>query len=337
MPQVDREQEMHAMNASLRALLEGIIDYAGLFPPAKLPLNQAIHNYAKYRDGAERWILGRFICPAARLSEVAPFVEELFESGPSLVISALGRGGSNAGEFTAGVRADAADIQSLRERYHGRVIVDAYETRLPPAVTAPADAAAIKPLLGQAAAALSAFSAPSISIACEVAPAKEWRRAWDASIHAIADARARATPSAVNFGFKWRAGGLEAAAFPSPEQVAFIIAACRDHAVPWKATAGLHDPFRHFDETLKTSMHGFLNVFTAGVLAAARRLNRATIQAILEDQEPDHFRFDDHAVHWKDVSGSTEEVAAARRQSALSFGSCSFEEPIDHLRRRGWI
>lgn len=325
------------MNASLRALLDGIIDYAGLFPPAKLPLDQAIRNYAQYRDGAERWMLGRFICPAARLSEVGPFVGELFKTGPPLVISALGRGGNDAREFTAGLRADAADIQLLRETYSGRVIVDAYETRLPPAITASSESEVIKPLLGQATDVLSSLAAPSMSVACEVAPAKEWRRAWGASIRALAETRRNTTSGAVSFGFKWRAGGLEAAAFPSTEQVAFIIAACRDSAIPWKATAGLHDPFRHFDETLKTSMHGFLNVFTAGVLAAVRRLNEAAIQAIVEDETPDVFRFDDAAMHWKDVSASTEEVAAARKQSALSFGSCSFDEPTDHLRRRGRI
>jgi hypothetical protein len=32
------------MSAGLRALLTGIVDYAGLFPPAKLPLDQAIRN-----------------------------------------------------------------------------------------------------------------------------------------------------------------------------------------------------------------------------------------------------------------------------------------------------
>ena len=33
------------MSASLRALLEGILDYAGLFPPAQLPLEPAFRNY----------------------------------------------------------------------------------------------------------------------------------------------------------------------------------------------------------------------------------------------------------------------------------------------------
>src|SRR5438445_13553439 len=62
-----------AMRRSLRALLEGVIDYAGLFPPAKLPMEQAIRNYARYRREQEGWMLGRFLCPASRLAELAPF------------------------------------------------------------------------------------------------------------------------------------------------------------------------------------------------------------------------------------------------------------------------
>jgi hypothetical protein len=56
---------------SLRALMAGAIDYAGLFPPAKLPMDQAIRNYARYRQEPESWMLGRFVCPAARFDEVA--------------------------------------------------------------------------------------------------------------------------------------------------------------------------------------------------------------------------------------------------------------------------
>src|SRR5205814_236664 len=67
-------------------------------------------------------------------------------------------------------------------------------------------------------------------------------------------------------GFKLRCGGPTAASFPSPEQVANVLVACRDAGIPLKATAGLHHPFRHYDESLKTEVHGFLNLFVASVL-----------------------------------------------------------------------
>src|SRR5262245_32905868 len=119
------------MLPSVRALLENIIDYAGLFPPAKLPLDESIRNYARYRTEAESWMLGRFICPAARLAELSPFANELFREGPPLAVSALGRGGKDAGEFRDGLRQDVNDITDFRRRHTGRVTVDVLETRLP--------------------------------------------------------------------------------------------------------------------------------------------------------------------------------------------------------------
>ncbi len=56
--------------ASLHALLSNIIDYAGLFPPASLPMERALANYDAYRRGEHSWILGRFIVPFANVSEV---------------------------------------------------------------------------------------------------------------------------------------------------------------------------------------------------------------------------------------------------------------------------
>src|SRR5262245_27234643 len=119
------------MSPGLRALLAGVIDYAGLFPPAKLPLDQAIRNYARYRREPESWMLGRFICPAARLAELEPFVVELFGDGPPLGVSVLGRGGKDAADFLDGLRQDLADISAFRARHSGRVTADVYEVRLP--------------------------------------------------------------------------------------------------------------------------------------------------------------------------------------------------------------
>src|SRR5437660_1475932 len=84
------------MSPSLRALLEHVIDYAGLFPPATLPLDEAVRNYARYRTEPEGWMLGRFICPAARLAELSPFADELFPDWRPLAVAVLGRGGNNA-------------------------------------------------------------------------------------------------------------------------------------------------------------------------------------------------------------------------------------------------
>jgi hypothetical protein len=56
---------------ALGALLEGVVDYAGLFPPAALDLPAAVAEYDARRRGPDAWMLGRFILPASRLGELA--------------------------------------------------------------------------------------------------------------------------------------------------------------------------------------------------------------------------------------------------------------------------
>jgi len=53
----------------MRALLENLIDYAGLYPPAGLPLPQVLENYEQYRTSAESWMLNRLVLPAAKLAD----------------------------------------------------------------------------------------------------------------------------------------------------------------------------------------------------------------------------------------------------------------------------
>lgn len=57
------------MSEALRELLRGLIDHAGLFPPASLDLPEAVDNYRAYRSGPHAWMLGHFVIPAARVAE----------------------------------------------------------------------------------------------------------------------------------------------------------------------------------------------------------------------------------------------------------------------------
>ena len=62
----------------MRAFFSGIIDYAGLFPPAAQDMSAAVREYAMHLDGPDRDLLGRFVVPVTRLDEFAaasqPFV-----------------------------------------------------------------------------------------------------------------------------------------------------------------------------------------------------------------------------------------------------------------------
>ena len=61
---------MSDLPASLRALLTRLIDYAGLYPPAALPLAGVTARYQHYAASPESWILNRLVLPAAHLSAI---------------------------------------------------------------------------------------------------------------------------------------------------------------------------------------------------------------------------------------------------------------------------
>jgi hypothetical protein len=321
------------MNASLRTLLTGILDYAGLFPPAKLPLDQAIRNHVCYRSQPEAWMLGRFICPAARLAELSPFVEEL-PTGPPLAISALGRGGNVRTEFHAGLDTDLREVAAFRQRHGGRVVVDVLETRLPPDGLAPVvPGRETRQMIDETA---DAVDAGGVTLFVEVPAGPHWREAAAetlAALGALNGLRALPATAPPPVGFKLRCGGVEASAFPPACHVARALTA----GVPLKATAGLHHPFPHRDSALDVTMYGFLNVFVAGVLSHVHNLRPDVVESILVDGTPAHFAFDDDGLRWGDWHVTTDEVRAARRHAVLSFGSCSFDEPRDDLRALEWL
>jgi hypothetical protein len=108
--------------------------------------------------------------------------------------------------------------------------------------------------------------------------------------------------------------------------------AARAHDVPWKATAGLHHPVRGMHDG--TVMHGFLNLFIAGIALQAEALDAARIGEVLAEEDPRAFVIDPTHIGWQDVRVEAEAVAAARER-CVSFGSCSFDEPVDDLRELG--
>ncbi|GGJ34791.1 hypothetical protein [Deinococcus roseus] len=51
----------------LQTLLQHIVDYAGLYPPAALPLPEVLRNYASYQHSEACWMLGRLVVNASHL------------------------------------------------------------------------------------------------------------------------------------------------------------------------------------------------------------------------------------------------------------------------------
>lgn len=120
---------------------------------------------------------------------------------------------------------------------------------------------------------------------------------------------------------KLRCGGVEPSAYPSVGEVAAFIGGAATAGVPFKATAGLHHPVRHFNEEAGVVMHGFLNVLLAA--GRAGEASRSEIAAIIAEEDPKALPLRDEA------------VMRRARQRFIAYGSCSFDEPVADLRALG--
>lgn len=288
--------------AALRALLDGLVDYAGLFPPAALPLDEAAARFAAYRAGPDRQALGRFVAPAAKLDALAGLARELGATprDPWRVSALVG---------VRGVEMGASSSHAPASGGRSTLVVDAIEAR----AATPDDVRRI-----------------ADRVPADVAAYVEIPHAADPSalVAAIADAGLRA---------KIRTGGVTADAFPTAAEIARFMVACRDEGVAFKATAGLHHPLRgdyrltYDADAARGAMYGFVNVFVAALLVH-EGADADTATEVLVESDPAAFAFDDMGLSWRGERVATTRVREVRQRFATSFGSCSFEEPTSELR-----
>ncbi len=321
------------MTPSLRTLLTGLIDYAGLFPPAKLPLDQAIQNYARYRLDADAWMLGRFVCPAAKLANVSAFHDDLFDSGAPFAFSVLGPSETHWASCRTGLETTVESLKAFTQRHGNRVLADVLEMKVPDDCVVASDPKATAGRLNDLCSLINNAGLPDLTVFLEYG-FERGEEAVATVIEALVLCNRLAPP---RVGFKLRCGGLQASAFPTAEQIAFVIRNAVMNRVPLKFTAGLHHPLPRFDAGVQAKMHGFVNVFGAGVLGFARHLEPELLTALLKDDNPAHFVFDATGFRYGALHARTEEIATARREGVVSFGSCSFDEPRDDLRALGWL
>lgn len=211
--------------ASLPSVLfAGLIDDAALFPPARLPMDEALSAHRGHRRAWYAPQIGPFLCAAARADELRAALDD-----ERLRVSWIARPSSAdpMGELTDALAVAAADdrleVAGL-ELPAGRADPDEVLTRLD--TTAP--------------------------VWLEVDRTGPWR----ATVDRLADARAPVHA-------KLRTGGLDADDFPAIEEVAVFIGHTVAAGVAFKLTAGLHHAVRHTDHRTGLVHHGFLNVVCA--------------------------------------------------------------------------
>jgi len=136
---------------------------------------------------------------------------------------------------------------------------------------------------------------------------------------------------------KIRTGGVTPGDFPGPEAVAHFIRCCYTRALPFKATAGLHHAIRaeqaltYEADAPRADMFGFLNVFLTAAFCY-NGIGAVDSVRCVQTQDAEEFVFEQGVVRWGDYVLTAQELSAIRRRFAISFGSCSFQEPVEDLR-----
>jgi len=312
----------------IKGLMTGLIDYAGLFPPAGLGMDEAVRRYAEYRAGGHAPALGRFIIPAGRLAELRDSILPVAGRVPapawplSIIVgekpeAALAGVARFEEEVAAGVEGSWARISSLEHR-----------------VSRPEQVGERLHLVQE-----RLRESESVEVFFEIPLGPDP----DLFVAAIASPGAGPVPEGEGTGrpstfAKIRTGGVTSEAFPAPEAILRFLVCCRDHGVAFKATAGLHHPLcglyplTYEEHSDLGAMTGFLNLFLTASAVHRRIGQKEEWLALLTEASADAFTFSGASIRWRSLTLPTSDIVATRHEFARSFGSCSFEEPIEGLR-----
>lgn len=293
------------------AAFAALVDYAGLFPPASLSMSQSVDTYRRLRTESHAWVAGRFLCRASQLTDLAAVATPTLRSEETpwevSVIFDLAAGESAA--LSIGFQAEMAPAMTI----------------------AGAEARLTEPT----AEAVGSLLDTMLSVAPDVAAFLEVDRSSSITpqVELIADALGSRRRVG---GAKLRCGGDNIDLFPTTAEVAEFVIAATNGELPFKATAGLHQPIRHLDDDLGIERHGFLNVLMAAALTQSG-LDHDDIESVIADTDPDSFAISATFASWRghDVAGAA--LIRTRQEGFIAFGSCDFEEPIEALDRLGFL
>lgn len=301
------------MSTALYALLDSIIDYAGLFPPAQLSMRDAVTEYWRHCRGPEKWMVSRFVCPANRLDEFADVLANDPSNDPQvpIPISVIGTKPTRQLDLALSVEEDGGLIAGFIEKAQGRCSVEAYEVRKP-------EEGSLKSTIGK----LLVYH--ELDVFLEL----PWDDNLLEDLHAIAELDW--------IGAKVRTGGESRDQFPSARDLARFMHECLSLDLRFKLTAGMHHPLRHRDELIGAHQHGFLNVAIAAALAEEYDFTREEIESVLLDESPSSFVFGPDTMYYRDLEIDAPAIEDMR-SLFVSYGSCSVDDPILGLAKMGLV
>lgn len=280
---------------AIDAILAGLIDYAGLYPPASLDMRSAVENYRRYRSGQHRNALGRFIVDLGRIDELCAAAGSHLDLKLTIILAQPSLAGELPKLIDRGLPIESVECKAPSPRDLEQLILN-----LPREIEA--------------------------YIEIPVEPVQP------EMLRAIFNAGGRV---------KLRMGGVVAESFPSIAAVARMLAALAEAQLSFKATAGLHHPLRlrhpftYAHDSPAGWMHGFINLLCATALIHSGA-DLAMAERVLGEHDPKAWTLSPDSLAWGTHSLPAGLLSETRKKF-VSYGSCSFEEPIHDLEALGWL
>jgi len=274
-------------------MLEGILDYAGLYPPADLDMQSVVNNWKKYLQSEDNWMLARLIIPVSRIGEFKECAKELLPSSdeemwqlsmllPPVCDEQFEKSVQETIDFNVSDCGAVANVVEFRAQ-----TTDEIEAALD---------------------VLHDDLFPYIEL-----PIQEDPRGIIAAL------------SGAIAGAKVRTGGMTPESYPSSRCLARFIHSCAVAGQSFKATAGMHHPCLHTNESVGVQEYGFLSVLQATASASLKESSVEEVEQILLSTSLDFSSFDE------------KELEQVRAELFNSVGSCSFDEPREDLRNMGLL
>lgn len=301
--------KLPSVKSLLGQLLDGMIDYAGLFPPAHLGLDEAFAEFCGLPED-RAWLVDLFICPSNKLAELDALVRR--KGMESLAVSVIGNPIDQPDKAMASIERDLQRMEGCANLEFG-----AYEIKINHH-----DEGSIKR-------AIKSLDRSGIGDLVEDTYVEF---AWNSTLEDCMHDLAAINP---NFGAKARTGGLTADLFPSHADLAHFIHTAVSIEIPFKMTAGLHEPLRYLDTELDVYRHGFLNVALASAFALSADLSTMEVEEVLNVTDAADFEFGEDQLACLGHVLKADDVALFQDWFG-GFGSCSVDEPVAGLKKLGY-
>jgi hypothetical protein len=296
----DQSTVSRAERPAERALFSGLFDDAAAFPPALVPLGQAVADHRARQSISYADLVGPLLLPASEVEGLLRTSDVLALDGSLMDVAVVSRPGADL------TLLDDA-LAGLNECPHVRVV--GVELAWSP------DWHQKQTLTGEAT--LRSVEVPR-------GPQLE---------QVLTDIQAYANDSDP-VQAKFRTGATTERPAPTPAELANFIRSCIDHDLSFKLTGGLHQAVlgtanEHQGDNREKDEFGFLNVMAATRWALAHGAEVPEMQELLCLPDPEPIL--------DIITRMSAADASVLRAFFTSYGCCAVMDPIGHLAALGLI